>query len=450
MKVLWVTNTPCSSIERNGDRAISGGWLSSLEKAVRDDIELEIAFLSSGQRQEEFLYEGVKYHSIAPYSSGNYFIFRLKRLFMPWSRQDALILERLEHIIKDVRPDIIHIHGTEKCFGLIYGRMNGADGCIETGGARIPVAISIQGIMALCQMKYFAGISRHDVRKYESLGCRLKKQSALRMYGQICHQAHNEAGMIMNIRYIIGRTAWDKEYTGKMNPDRIYFTVGEIMRTPFYGTDDNSRTAAQEGKPGSANPEKAPEGTGDRPVRIATTISDGIYKGYELLLEVAAGLKAKGVEYIWTVIGYGADNEAVSVSEKSTGLNSSELGIMLAGRLDAEEIVRELSGADIYCQVSHIENSPNSLCEAMLLGLPSVATEVGGTSSLIDSGRTGILVSDTDPDGFADAIISLASDKAAAKRMGHAARQAALARHDPAKVKRQLLDTYKEIILSIR
>ena len=102
MKVLWVTNTPCSSIERNGDRAISGGWLSSLEKAVRDDIELEIAFLSSGQRQEEFLYEGVKYHSIAPYSSGNYFIFRLRRLLMPWSRQDTLILERLEHIIKAV------------------------------------------------------------------------------------------------------------------------------------------------------------------------------------------------------------------------------------------------------------------------------------------------------------------------------------------------------------
>ena len=199
MKVLWVTNTPCSSIERNGDRAISGGWLSSLEKAVRDDIELEIAFLSSGQRQEEFLYEGVKYHSIAPYSSGNYFIFRLRRLLMPWSRQDTLILERLEHIIKAVRPDIIHIHGTEKCFGLIYGRMNGADGCIETGGARIPVAISIQGIMALCQMKYFAGISRHDVRKYESLGCRLKKQSAIRMFGQIRHQEHNEAEMLMNI-----------------------------------------------------------------------------------------------------------------------------------------------------------------------------------------------------------------------------------------------------------
>ena len=490
MKVLWVTNTPCSSIERNGDRAISGGWLSSLEKAVRDDIELEIAFLSSEQRQEEFLYEGVKYHSIAPYSSGNYFIFRLKRLFMPWSRQDALILERLEHIIKDVRPDIIHIHGTEKCFGLIYGRMNGADGCIETGGARIPVAISIQGIMALCQMKYFAGISRHDVRKYESLGCRLKKQSAIRMYGQIRHQAHNEAEMLMDIRYIIGRTAWDKDYTGKMNPDRIYFTVGEIMRTPFYGADDNipgtdRRNSSGQGKISveirdRAQLKKASEGndgradvcrdmenvpyadreTGDRvytcrkawdrPIRIATTISDGIYKGYELLLEVAARLRAKGVGYIWTVIGYGADNEAVSVSEKSTGLNSSELGIRLAGRLDAEEIVRELSGADIYCQVSHIENSPNSLCEAMLLGLPSVATEVGGTSSLIDSGRTGILVSDTAPDGFADAIISLASDRAAAACMGHAARQAALARHDPAKVKRQLLDTYKEIILSIR
>ena len=53
MKVLWVTNNPCSSIEREGGRTIAGGWLSSLEKAVKGDITLEIAFLSSGQKQEE-------------------------------------------------------------------------------------------------------------------------------------------------------------------------------------------------------------------------------------------------------------------------------------------------------------------------------------------------------------------------------------------------------------
>lgn len=433
MKVLWVTNNPCSSIEREGGRTIAGGWLSSLEKAVKGDITLEIAFLSSGQKQEEFTHEGVKYYSIAPYNSRNYFVFRLKRLLMPWSGQDRHILKRLESIIRLSRPDLVHIHGTEKCFGLISEKMGGEGGYVSYDGRKIPVAISIQGIMGPYLRKFFSGIPRKDVRRYESIGCKLHKKSAFRMYRQMQHQAANETAILGKAGFIFGRTAWDMDETGRANPERRYFTVGEIMRTPFYC-------------PGKF----IGHSSYDRPVEhtrilLTSTVSEGIYKGYELLLKTAAALVGKGVSFCWTVIGYSPDNEMVSLSEKSTGLKSSELNIRLAGRMDAACMVKELAATDIYCQVSHIENSPNSLCEAMLLGLPCIATNVGGTSSLIENWKTGLLVSDTDPDEFAEAIISLAADGKRMAEMGDRAMAAAKERHDPQKVKSQLLHAYGEI-----
>lgn len=426
MKVLWVTNTPCSSVERNGRYVRDGNWMSSLEKAVRGDITLEIAYYTSGQESEDFVYEGVKYYPIAPYLSGSYMMFRLRRLFSSYSGQDSRILDRLEGIILESRPDIIHIHGIERCFGLISEKLGGNGGYVTAGGTRIPVVISIQGLMGETVKRYFRGISYKDVQKYESLRCRLLKQSPLTRYRQMLHQSENEKRILGKARYIIGRTDWDRIMTSYANPEREYFHVGEIMRSPFYTLGGRIPSAGI--------------------LRLASTVSGGIYKGFEFLLKVAAELTSRHIAFSWMVIGYTSSTEAVSISEKSTGLHSSDLCIRFTGMLDAEGIVRELSQTDIYCQVSHIENSPNSLCEAMLQGLPCIATDVGGTSTIAGNGELAILVPDDDPKTYADVIINLAEDSSRCRELGEAAREAALVRHDPEKIKSQLLHTYSEII----
>lgn len=437
MKVLWVTNTSCSSAEKTGGNNGTGGWLAALEKEVKNDIDLEIAFLSNGQTQDDFIYNGVTYHPIAPFRSRSYTVFRLKRLFMSWDRQDMVILQRLEEIIRECRPDILHIHGTEKCFGLIYERMGGENGCIITDGKRIPVVISIQGIVQEIVSRYFTGIPEAEVRRHESICSRLSKQSLIRRYRQLVHQAGNEARFLRYTRFIIGRTEWDRKKSAGYNPDRIYFHVGEIMRPEFYygrhGAESNG--TADEGNPES----------GKQRLRLITTFSDGLYKGYELLLKVAAELKRKDTDYIWTIIGYTQKSETVSISEKATGLHSSNLNVRFCGKMDAGSIVRELSRSDIYCQVSHIENSPNSLCEALLLGLPAIATNVGGTATVANNGISAFLVSDTSPAEYARAIIRLAASPEGIIS-GEGARIAALIHHDPERIRKQLTDTYTEII----
>jgi glycosyltransferase involved in cell wall biosynthesis len=101
--------------------------------------------------------------------------------------------------------------------------------------------------------------------------------------------------------------------------------------------------------------------------------------------------------------------------------------------------------SDLYIGTSHIENSPNSLCEALLVGVPCIATDAGGTSSLIDDGVDGILIQDGDPYSMAGAIIEIKNNYEQAIEFAGKGRERALKRHNIEKISNDLLAIYKTI-----
>ena len=92
-------------------------------------------------------------------------------------------------------------------------------------------------------------------------------------------------------------------------------------------------------------------------------------------------------------------------------------------------MARELCRAHVFVISSYIENSPNSLCEAMQVGLPCVATYAGGIPSLVRNGSTGLLFPPGDAPLLAEAIARLFREDHLACRMGRAARIEASERH---------------------
>ena len=102
--------------------------------------------------------------------------------------------------------------------------------------------------------------------------------------------------------------------------------------------------------------------------------------------------------------------------------------------------------ADIYVMPSHIENSPNSLCEAMIIGMPCITTLAGGTPSLLKDKEEGLVIQDGDPWSMAGAILELHHNPEIAFTYGRNARKRALKRHDPDKIVDELLDIYREIV----
>jgi L-malate glycosyltransferase len=98
-------------------------------------------------------------------------------------------------------------------------------------------------------------------------------------------------------------------------------------------------------------------------------------------------------------------------------------GVTFLGRVEPAQVPRLYDRCDIYVNASRVDNQPLSLLEAFAAGLPVVSTPTGDIASMIESGKTGLLVPQHDPAAIARAIEALLDDPAGAARMAHGARE---------------------------
>lgn len=111
-----------------------------------------------------------------------------------------------------------------------------------------------------------------------------------------------------------------------------------------------------------------------------------------------------------TLVMAGADKGLKNEIKNSAcrmGLNNS---VRFPGFLEKSSKIREFSNADIYLNTNKIDNMPVSVVEACAMGLPVVATNVGGISNLLKNGVNGLLVPDDDAPAMASAIGKLLTD----------------------------------------
>lgn len=414
MKILWYANTPCGSIRRSKSNLFRCGWLISLEDEVKksSEIELHVVFFSETEN-ESFEFDGVTYHPIFFPKIKNP-VARILNRRKPISYIDDKMLPVMLKVVDEVKPDLIHIHGTEERFGLIQDYVK-----------NIPVVFSIQGLLAPISEKFYSGFPNKDVYRFESLKDKLRFVSYRNDFKYFVDRGKRECGYLKKAQYVFGRTTWDEYITGLLNHQRKYYVVDEIMRAPFY------------------NKQWRKENFSKAPFKIVSTISGGIYKGYETVLRSAALLKQySDIDFEWIVAGYDNESKWVKIAEQYTKIKTDDVNVKLLGRIDAEQLSCLLADSDIYVHVSHIENSPNSVCEAMLIGMPIIASFAGGTASLLTTKKEGILVQDGDPYVYAGAISYLYHHFDIAKSYGENARCRAQERHNPERIGKLLLDAY--------
>jgi sugar transferase (PEP-CTERM/EpsH1 system associated) len=97
----------------------------------------------------------------------------------------------------------------------------------------------------------------------------------------------------------------------------------------------------------------------------------------------------------------------------------AELCWLPGERADVPTLMRSF---DVFVLPSLAEGVSNTILEAMACGLPVIATAVGGNVELVTGGHSGILVASADAQALASALLTLASDTTAARRMGQAGR----------------------------
>lgn len=414
MKILWFTNTACSAGSTLKLNNNSGGWLSSLEAEIskKSGIELHVAFYYN-QAIDPFFLNSTFFHPIYQKNNKSKIERYFSRLFN--RENNNLELNDLTTLIEKVNPDIIHIHGTEENFGLIIEKV------------KIPVIISIQGVINSIIEKYYSGLPASIVKKMENISDKLFLRSINYQFNVLKIKGIRERKILKATRFVIGRTSYDKRITRLLSPNSEYFTVNEILRPKFYINEWNKTNFSDI-------------------INIVTILSDCSYKGFETILKTAEILKSfDRLKFKWLVIGIDNKSKMFNITTKHLRLNIDSVNVELLGILNENEIVEVFKKADIYCQVSHIENSPNSLSEALLMGVPSIGSFAGGTSSLLENFIDGLLVQDGDPYALAGALYEMISNFEMALVFSKNARKKALIRHDKASIVDNLLNVYKSI-----
>lgn len=121
----------------------------------------------------------------------------------------------------------------------------------------------------------------------------------------------------------------------------------------------------------------------------------------------------------------------------------AQLAWLPGERNDVPEILR---GLDCFVLPSLAEGVSNTILEAMASGLPVIATDVGGNSELVDTGRSGVLVSAGDVEAMAQKIVSYANDHAMARSAGQEGRAAVERQYSMAAMVQQYQGLYDHLL----
>lgn len=329
--------------------------------------------------------------------------------------------KKIDYILQKENVELLDVQGTETALSA-YSSYSSID---------IPMINTLHGIAYQCYRFYTLGLPRYFLFWGRSLYDNLSLHGIAEAKLLMSRRAKIEEHTLKNILYVRGRTNWDKCCVRFINPSLKYYHTELIMRSAFYEKRWQLEKCIRN--------------------RIFVPQMKIPYKGMFMLLKalsyvknvipdievhipgaaVRKGFKRNGYEkYIWKLI-------------KKYELQKN---IVFVGNLSADQMASELVKARIFVMPSIIENSPNSLTEAQLVGTPAIAALVGGVSDYVIHEKTGMVYNSMDAVMCAQNIIRLMTDIELSNRISEEARIEALKRHEPSMITRSILECYKDII----
>ncbi len=423
MKVLWFTNIMLPEYARalGLSEHITGGWLTGLINAVRKyapEIELTVVPVQCIAEPKEI--NGVSHRTMIPLKG---------RLYAPKNRKE--FVDSMRRCIKDINPDIIHFHGSEYCLQEYYRETN----------LRYHTVTSIQGILAGCLPYCTGGLNSYQVNCERTFTDKLLRRWSIDdTVMDYTKRAEVELGILRRGGNFMGRTDWDRQWIAATNSASRYFHVGEVLRPEFYQKHRRNPTNVV-------------------PHRIYCGAAfKSMLKGGHVLIEAIAMLRDKYPDIkvcVANAISYSRrgliHNVRMGYYERYMRAQIRRLGIWrqieYLPPLTAAQVIDQLKMAELYVLPSYIENSPNSLGEAMLLRTPVIATDVGGVASML-SRECGTLVHAGDPADLACAIEAVFNDREAAKDKAERAYMSAIERFNIKGIVQALKSAYEQIVRS--
>lgn len=404
MKVLWISNIifPELCKELNIESPVIAGWMQSSAKALLDiDQEIKLAVASP--------YDGTEVKCIDTFAI-RYYLFPSKK-----GNQEM----HFKKVYDDFLPDVTHIHGTES-----FHALTAVNACNPN-----KTVVSIQGMVSVYSNYYFGGIEKTHVKT--SLRDIIRFDTLKTQQKNMAKRGKAEIEVLQKVNHVIGRTSWDKAHVWAINPNANYYAVNETLRPSFY---DAQWTFSE-----------------CEPYSIFLSQAHYPIKGIQQIIKTIPLVKKKFPKVKVYVAGgniidkpfYRKNGFAYYLEKLMKWYNVHDCFEFL-GALEEKEMVKRFQKSHVFICPSAIENSPNSIGEAQLIGTPCIASYVGGSMDMIEDGKTGFLYRFEEIELLAYRICELFSHQTLCEKISKNAQIEARKRHNAVQNAHDLISLYKK------
>lgn len=417
MKILWTVNLiPAAvSVKLGMASEVLGGWVEAMAEQLRQKDGVELGIVCKCEKNISFCekIDGVTYFSLYYTSS---------------TKLDELE-EKCSRIVSDFKPDIINIEGTE----FLHARAMQ----LTAKKCGIPAVVSLQGILN-GQYVYQCGQLQIDDMMFSKSLTEIFSAWIMHLRKTKWYKPRmkSEKEIIENADYILGRTTWDRAHSYAINPDAKYYPCSRILRAPFYKENWSA----------------------EKMQRHSIYVGNGYnaLKGLHFVVMALPYLIREYPDVKLYVAGYKPyeENDKRSFIKKGYAAYLKkliyDLGVQdyieFTGPLKAQAVAEKLSEVNAYVLCSAIENSPNTLGEAMMVGTPCVAAYVGGVADMAQDGKEALFFRNDDPKLLAWNLKRIFDSDDLALSLSEAGKKKALITHDAQRNAQMLMDAYTDIL----
>lgn len=365
MKILWYVNIimPAASEILGFKSSGGGGWLiGQASFLVKENVDLHIMTISDKVSEKTTVSaDGITY------------------IILPVCED---VENQFASIISEISPALVHIFGTEYEYNTRLITL-----CAQQN---IKHVASLQGVMFDYAKHYKDGLPQNRFNKVNPVLRFMKKvfmsDSIALGQQEFAAQGKKEISALKLCKNVIGRTHWDKAIALEANPDIRYFHVNENLRDDFYNNETWNWNDCEKHR---------------------ILISQGFYpiKGFHQFLPALAEIKKLYPDvqvYVGGQSPFTTHNKFLDyfvdfffeyqkyIKQLIKKYDVADC-IHYTGFLNATQMKKQFLAANVFVSPSTIENSPNSVGEAMISGTPVVSSNVGGTATMLTHGTDGIL-----------------------------------------------------------
>lgn len=412
IKVMWISNKRLDVDKKGG---YGGGWLTSLMNNLKkkEDIELHICYVDRRLKElRKSKVDGVWHYGIP----------RKKHVL----KYDKSIESFFAQIIDLVNPDLIHIQGTENANGI--AAMN-----VRPDRTYI---VSIQGMIGRYAEHYVAGVPFPFCFDL-TLRDLINRDGPISKGKKFAKSSWYENEMVEKASYVMVRTSWDTACVRHINRDAKLYNDLRVLRPSFY---KKSWSISQCKKYSIFVGSSQNQIKGLHFILKALPLIIKVFPDTHLYVSSPNFVDAKSFKERLVYQTY------YKYIRKLIVENNLKDNVTFMGVLDEEQMCDAFIQANVFVLPSIIENSPNTLSEAAVLGVPTVASYIAGVPDLIENKKNGYLYAYDEYYIMADQVIRIFENDSLAVWFSDNLKKRARDMYNEEKNTNLVYDAYRDII----